>query len=69
MNKERLKKIISEIETISRQLGYWDGNMMMCYIANPKAWNLVRVGDPKERLELGKRLGKLYEEIDEILNS
>lgn len=66
---DQLKKVISEIESVARQLGHWEGNMMMCYVASVEAWNagMVKPGDTSQRIELGKRLGKLFEEANQII--
>jgi hypothetical protein len=62
LNKlERLKEIMIEIQRLSYQLGYWEGNMMMCYVACHTAWDakMVKPGDPKDKMALETQLNKL----------
>jgi ABC-type hemin transport system substrate-binding protein len=66
---ERLEAILHEVDSVSRQLGDWDGHMLMCYVASSAAWKakMVVPGDTKQRIALGKRLGDLFKEAKEIL--
>ena len=65
----RLKEIIKEIEVISNKIGYWEGNMIGCYSACSNAWkaNLIKPGDPKERVVLMYKLSKLKIEAANII--
>lgn len=68
---ERLKEIMIEIQKLSYQLGYWEGNMMMCYVACHKAWdaNMVKPSDPKDKIALETQLSKLKTEANALMDN
>jgi len=69
-NVKRLKEIMRKIEIISTKLGTWEGNMMMCYVACHTAWeaNIVKPGDPKDRISLMNELSQLKAEANKLFD-